>query len=141
MKDRLSEVLNIGPIESTTIKQHNVVIVPEGDDIEEKINFDYETARANLHSILAQGQAAVQDALLIATSSESPRAFEVLGALMKHVADINHQLLDLSEKRQKLINQAANDEDKNPKNITNNAIFFGSTLELKKVLNKIANTQ
>jgi uncharacterized glyoxalase superfamily metalloenzyme YdcJ len=68
----------------------------------------------------------------VAKQSEHPRAFEVVGTLMKQLADINHQLMDLSEKRQKMKN--AMKEPETTTNVTNNAIFVGSTAELNKML-------
>ena len=75
-------------------------------------------------------------ALDVAKASENPRAFEVVGGLMKQLADINHQLLDLSEKRQKMSAPKKNDPAGNQ--ITNNNAFFvGSTTELNKMLNNM----
>jgi len=77
-------------------------------------------------------------ALEIAKQSEHPRAFDVVGGLMKQLADINGQLLDLTEKRQKLLEKkpTANEQ---PHVTNNNAIFVGSTSELNKMLRQINN--
>jgi len=78
-----------------------------------------------------QGQSALQSALDVAQSSEHPRAFEVVGNLMKQLADVNQQLLDLHRQKQKLDEPSTKDD---PKKITNNAIFVGSTAELNKLI-------
>lgn len=112
------------------------VILPETKHIEENIDYDYDKTRNNLHSLLAQGQSALMHAIEVAKASENPRAFEVVGGLMKQLADINHQLLDLSEKRQKMSAPKKNDPAGNQ--ITNNNAFFvGSTTELNKMLNNM----
>ena len=96
---------------------------------------DYETTRSNLHSILTQGQDALLHALSVAKQSEHPRAFEVVGGLMKHLSDINSQLLDLHKKKQQL--EPAKVEDSKTKSVTNNSIFVGSTSELSKMLSDL----
>ena len=134
--DKLSEVFNLEPVETVkgdVITTTGEVIVPQHDSNNEKVEYDYETTRGNLHSLLAQGQDALMHALSIAKSSEHPRAFEVVGGLMKQLSDINSQLLDLSEKRQKLIDKNK-PEEANPQVTNNNAFFVGSTHELNKML-------
>lgn len=111
------------------------VITPVGNTPEQTIESDYDTTRQNLHNLLVQGQEALMHALDVAKSSEHPRAFEVVGGLMKQLADVNHQLLDLSEKRQKLLDKSKVDEPAGGQQITNNnAIFVGSTTELNKMI-------
>lgn len=101
-----------------------------------QIEYDYQSSRSNLYSLLQQGEDALQHALDVAKAKEEPRAFEVVGGLLKQLADINTQLLDIAEKKQKLLEKEKK-EDSRPSNVTNNAIFVGSTDELNKMLNKI----
>lgn len=127
--DNLSKVFDVEP---SDVKE--IVTTADGEiipDTGNKIDVDYETTRKNLHILLVQGQSALQSALDIAQSSEHPRAFEVVGNLMKQLADVNQQLLDLHRQKQKLDEPAIKDE---AKKITNNAIFVGSTAELNKLI-------
>ena len=110
------------------------VIVPQQASIDKNVDYDYEKTRGNLHTLLSQGQEALMHALEVAKQSEHPRAFEVVGGLMKQLSDINHQLLDLSAKRQKMLDKL-NKESAPSKMVTNNnAIFVGSTAELNKMI-------
>lgn len=127
----------VEPIEGEIITAGGDVIVPEQGTINENINYDYEKARANLHGLLQQGQEALYSALQVANSSEHPRAFEVVGGLIKQLADINKQLLDLSETRQKLTEKEKK-EDPSKSITNNNAIFVGSTTELNKMLRQMS---
>ena len=95
------------------------------------------TARNNLYSLLNQGQDALFHALEIAKQSEHPRAFEVVGNLMKQLADTNEQLLALSERKVKLDAPKQQEGQPNKQVTNNNAIFVGSTSELSKMLNKM----
>lgn len=102
------------------------------------IEYDYNSARGNLYSILQQGEDALQHALEVAKAKEEPRAFEVVGGLLKQLSDINTQLLDLAEKKQKLLEKEKRDAPAQCGSITNNnAIFVGSTDELSKMLKQI----
>lgn len=129
MNDKLNTIFDLTP--SEVITRNREVILPDTD----KIDYDYKTTRSNLHSLLMTGQEALNRALEIADSSEAPRAFEVVGNLMKQLADINQQLLDLHNQKQKL--DTVQQKDAPTQNITNNAVFVGSTTELSKYLNTI----
>lgn len=117
------------------IDNNGEVVTPQHNEINKNIEYDYEKTRSNLHTLLSQGQEALIHALEVAKQSEHPRAFEVVGGLMKQLSDINHQLLDLSEKRQKMIDSPKTKDEKQVTN--NNAIFVGSTAELNKVLQQL----
>lgn len=139
--DTLSDVFDIEPMEVKSgdlITSKGEVVVPDQAK-DEKIEFDYDKTRGNLHSLLAQGQEALYHALEVAKSSEHPRAFEVVGNLMKQLSDVNSQLLDLHDKKQKLDAPKTKQEEANgSKQVTNNnAIFVGSTADLNKMLNNM----
>ena len=138
MNETLNDTFNIEPVEQINgelITATGEVIVPHDVKVEQNVDFDYEKTRGNLHSLLQQGQDALYHALEIAKQSEHPRAFEVVGGLMKQLADINGQLLDLTDKRQKLITKKP--EEQKPQVTNNNAIFVGSTAELNKMLRNL----
>ncbi len=89
---------------------------------------DYQYARENLKNIIDSAQQSIDDLSSIASTSESPRAYEVLSGLMKTIVDANKDLLEL----QKKVKQLKEDEAK-PSNVTN-ALFVGSTAELHKLI-------
>jgi len=130
--DNLSEIFNMTPIEKVT---GELIVAETGEIIEsqdQKIESDYDKTRANLLDLLNKGQDALTTALAVAKQSEHPRAFEVVGNLMKQVADINSQLMDLHQQKQKI------DEPKGgAKIVTNNAIFVVSTSELNILIDKM----
>lgn len=136
MNDTLNDTFNIEtvPIQGEIITQGGEVIIPQQDTVTEKVDYDYQTTRSNLHNLLSQGQDALMSALDVAKQSENPRAFEVVGNLMKQLADINGQLLDLSDKRQRLVDKTKKEEPGAQQVTNNNAIFVGSTNELHKML-------
>jgi|TARA_E500000318_G_C3488889_1_gene183506 tetrahydrodipicolinate N-succinyltransferase len=101
-------------------------IVPENQDIQK----DYEYTRANLYSLIEKGQEAINGIMELAGEGGSPRAYEVAGQLIKSVADTTDKLADL----QKKIKELEENGKKTTNNVTNNAVFVGSTSELQKML-------
>ena len=100
----------------------------KGDSPE--IQKDYEYSRAQLYSLVEKGQEAVDGALDVAQQSDSARAYEVAGQLIKHVADTADKLIDL-QKKMKDIDEV---KDSKTTNVTNNSLFVGSTSDLQKML-------
>jgi ABC-type proline/glycine betaine transport system substrate-binding protein len=81
---------------------------------------------------LVTGQNALYSALEVAKQSEHPRAYEVVGNLMKQLADVNQQLMDIHQQKAKL-----DGPKESAQKVTNNAIFVGSTSELNKMIKKL----
>lgn len=99
----------------------------------DKIEADYDATRDNLNELLLKGKEALETALTVAKQSEHPRAFEVVGNLIKQLADVNQQLMDIHQQKRKL-----EEPSKSSKNVTtNNAIFVGSTSELSKMISNM----
>ena len=92
---------------------------------------DYEYTRANLYSLIEKGQEAINGIMELAGEGGSPRAYEVAGQLIKSVADTTDKLIDLQKKLKDVEEEV---EKKGPNNVTNNAVFVGSTSELQKLL-------
>lgn len=131
--DSLSEVFGMEPMPPSEIEVINKP--PINITNSEKIEDDYDHARNNLRLLLLDGQAALQTALAVAQQSEHPRAIEVVGNLMKQLADINQQLLDLHQQKKKLDDPG---KEASKQVTTNNAIFVGSTADLNKMIKKLS---
>ena len=127
--DAINESLDIEATEVSkeVVKKERTNPKEDGVDSEK----DYGYTRAQLYNLIDKGQEAIDGILDIAQQSESPRAYEVAGQLIKNVADTTDKLLDLQQKMKKL-----DEEDvKSPKNVTNNnTMFIGSTADLQKIL-------
>jgi hypothetical protein len=97
------------------------------------IDDDFAIARNNLHQIIHKGNDALEEALLVAKTSEHPRAFEVVGQLIKTLVDANKDLLDIQKKLKDL---KKNDDPKQEAAIqATNAIFVGNAAELQSLIN------
>ena len=96
----------------------------------ENVEKDYDYTRGNLYSLIEKGQEAINGIMEVAGETASPRAYEVAGQLIKSVADTTDKLADLHKK----IKEIDEDKAKPQSNVTNNALFVGSTSELSKML-------
>ena len=125
----IDKALNISEPDVVPIKKES----PKKDDIVKinEIEKDYEYTRANLYSIIEKGQEAINGIMEVAGESASPRAYEVAGQLIKSVADSTDKLMDLQKKLKDV-----NEDSPKTNNVTNNALFVGSTSELSKMLKK-----
>jgi len=140
MSDKLNEIFDM------TSLQKSEEIVP--DSIGEIINsskseikasesndfqLDYNEVRKNLKDLISKGSAAIDGILHIASEGESPRAYEVIGQLIKSVADTNKDLLDLHKKVKDITDVNVTNNNQTQTKI-DNAIFVGSTADLQKML-------
>jgi len=124
--DKISQSLNV---ETEIVKTEDTSIT-NVSHTNNDIQKDYEYTRANLYSLIEKGQEAINGIMELAGEGGSPRAYEVAGQLIKNVADTTDKLIDL----QKKLKEVEEDSPKTTNNVTNNALFVGSTAELSKLL-------
>lgn len=134
MNEKLSEVLNVEPIEfeivEPVVSNTTPVVVdtsPSNGVVDDDANF----ARCNIRNLIEKGNQAMDDLLNVAKASEHPRAYEVAAGLIKNLADLNKDLLEIQKRRKDLSPQEAS----SVKNVNvDKAVFVGSTAELVKLL-------
>jgi len=126
--DSIDNALNIKSEIVNVEKETPIVKVESTSDGD--IRKDYEYTRANLYSLIEKGQEAINGIMELAAESDQPRAYEVAGQLIKSVGDVTDKLIDL----QKKLKDVEEDVVKTTNNVTNNAVFVGSTSELSKLL-------
>jgi K+-transporting ATPase c subunit len=125
LNENLSEIFDIEPIEIKEKVTTDLVTIESGTDIDIDANF----ARENIKQLISSGNIALGELATVANQSESPRAYEVLATMMKNLADMNKDLLELQKRKR----------DLQPKETTQNlnidkAVFVGSTTELLKMI-------
>ena len=108
----------------------DAIVKTEGVIKPNDVNKDYDYTRGNLYSLIEKGQEAINGIMEVAGETASPRAYEVAGQLIKSVADTTDKLADLHKK----LKDIEDDNSKTQGNVTNNALFVGSTAELQKML-------
>ena len=134
--DEFNKILDIVPadvIPAAMEQQEKVLPIVT----EEPEDADYDFVRGNYYEIIQQGQMALAGALRVANMSEHPRAFEVVGSLLKNLADVNRQLLQSGEDKQKIKTARKGNGQAQPaavQQITNNtAVFVGSSADLNRM--------
>src|SRR5210317_1229474 len=120
----LDKALNIESSIVDVEKSSTSIDIPidESSSRSDDIKKDYEYSRANLYSLIEKGQEAINGIMELAGEGGSPRAYEVAGQLIKSVGDVADKLIDL----QKKVKEVEDDASKTT-NVTNNAVFIGST--------------
>ena len=104
------------------------------------IDKDYEHIRKQLYELSTQGDEAIELMLDLARESEHPRAFEVLGQLIKQNAEIAEKLMKLQKTKKEVENEDAKSIQKyddirsGSGSVTNTTVFVGSTADLQKML-------
>jgi hypothetical protein len=139
--DKLNDIFDVqGKIveqvlPTTTIVEQQPKDTTIGVPNDESIDADYEYARENLKLFIEQGKVAMENIIFLAKEGESPRAYEVVGQLIKTLSDTNKDLLDLG-KKVKDLKSKRDDTTQQPSQHITNALFVGSTAELQKLIGK-----
>jgi hypothetical protein len=132
MKNNFENIDEALEIEATSIskeivkKSKEAISRPTSGEDSDK---DYEYTRGNYYSLIEKGQEAIDDLMDIAQQSQSARAYEVVGQMIKNVGDVTDKLIDLQHKMKKL-----KEEDTKGPSTVNNSVFIGSTADLQKLL-------
>ena len=134
MENKFEDLNNTFDVESQIVKKESTKISKDIKSDDFDVEKDYEYTRGNLYSLIEKGQEALDSALELAIDGGQPRAYEVVGQLIKNVADATDKLLDLQKKLKDL--DENNSKKGSTTNVTNNSVFFGSTDEVSKFLKK-----
>ena len=95
-----------------------------------KTDSDYQKVRKQFYDLAEQGDEAIELMLDLARESEHPRAFEVLGQLIKNNAEIGEKILKLHKSKK----EVDKDDTLALGDKSNTNVFIGSTAELQKML-------
>lgn len=106
---------------------------PAMDKVIQDSEDDYEFARNHIKQMIVASQDAVEAMNNLALDAEHPRAFEVLGNLIKQNSEMNKDLMALQKQRKSIFDIKSNDNN-NEGGTVNNALFIGSTTDLQKFL-------
>lgn len=121
---KVGDVYPMEPKEEPEKKQLASVVYKDGDS-----NDDFKYARDNYYNIIQRAQEALEDMLVVAQQSESPRAYEVFSNLVNTIANANRELVKMAqEKEQKEIDKLKTNEG--PTTV-NNTLIVKDASDLK----------
>jgi endonuclease V-like protein UPF0215 family len=105
------------------------VDLPVVSSVLENQESDFDLARNTLRNLIFKNEDAITELLHISKHSEHPRAYEVVGQLVKAQSDIAKELLNLHKTKKEISSDS-------PENIKtqNNILFAGSTSDLMKMI-------
>jgi hypothetical protein len=127
------------PIEVPTPQEPQLPAVVEGSTSGNDVQDDYELARTTIRDLVKTSQEALDGILNLAKTSEHPRAYEVLGQMIKTTSDTAKELLAVHKQKQEVTGEgeASSSGDTH----IGNAIFVGSTNDLQALLKQKKDAQ
>lgn len=130
INDDISDILEVDYCGTQEVIESDTYCVPE-KITNEVVNDDAEYARANIKRLITKGNKAIDKLLLVAGESEAPRAYEVIATMLKNIADLNKDLLELHKRKKDL---EPKDYGRSNINVDKAIVFTGSTTELLKII-------
>jgi hypothetical protein len=131
INEKLSEIFDVEPIEikdETNLKENELLVV----DTRNAVEVDTDVARDNIKELLDKGNKAVEELAVVARDSQHPRAYEVMAGMLKNLADMNKDLLEIQKRKKDLL---VSNEKKSTGDVNvDKALFVGSTADLMKLL-------
>jgi len=121
----LNDVLGIDA--SYDVVETNKDIIPSEKKDEIVIKENYNNTINTLNNLIEVGEDSIATLLSVAKETEHPRAFEVVGQLLKVTGNLSKDLIELQMdmKRQGI---------KNKKEIVNNNVFVGNTADFLSLI-------
>jgi hypothetical protein len=129
MDDNLNQVFNLEPIER--IQPESQLPIPAAPVAEQRQD-DFELARDTLRSLIGKNEAVITDLVDLARNSEHPRAYEVVGQLIKAQSDIAKDLMGLHKQKKDI--EGTVEQGTQSIKTQNNIVFAGSTSDLMKMI-------
>ena len=111
------------------IQEDTENITPEAQD-------DYELSRETYRDLMEKGTEALDLMMQLARDAEHPRAFEVLGQMIKSTADVTDKLMDLQKKRVEITKNINTSENANNNNSEEGATLKLTTADLQELVMK-----
>lgn len=127
MSKAISEIFDVDPIK----KEYPVATQTDVSDVKSDAAF----AQDNIKQLIEIGMESLREAAAVASTQESPRAYEVVSTMIRGLSDMNLQLLDIHAKR-KAIQQESSGQNQPQISTTNNAIFVGTTKDINEIIMK-----
>lgn len=117
------------PKHEPEVSKGTEMIIVEGHD--DSAKRDFEMARANVIETMGEVSEAVTELSGLASQSQHPRAYEVLGQLLKTKLETSKELMNLQKDIRSLANANTPNSEEGR---TVNQLFVGSTHDMQQML-------
>lgn len=130
--DKLNQLFDIPPFEPEPKKEEYPIQVESKESLhQDQLEDDFQLARKTMRSLLQKGESTLEEISDLARNSEHPRTYEVAGQLIKTMAEVAKDLVDL---RKQITPKVKSDVPAGTVTNQQNNVFVGSTAELLKAL-------
>jgi hypothetical protein len=122
--EKINDVFNI----DTPVNAPLEIVPPAASSALEQED-DFALARNTLRNLINKNEDVITELIHISKNSEHPRAYEVVGQLVKAQSDIAKDLINLHKQKKDITGEE-------PQKIStqNNIVFAGSTSDLMKLI-------
>lgn len=131
INENLANILDVEPIPVSDVvpTTTNEIVQSSTNTV---VETDTELARKNIKDLINAGSTAITELAAVARDSQHPRAYEVMATMMKNLADLNKDLLEIQKRKKDLVisTDKPNGGDVN----IDKAVFVGSTADLLKAI-------
>jgi len=134
--EKLSDALQIEfepiqEVETSIVQKASINLPITKEKMDKDLESDYNQVRGNLKNLISTGKDAIDGILNVAVESDAPRAYEVASQMIKTVAEMNKDLLELHQKMKHITK-----EEIEINSTTNQSIYVGSTRDLQDLINE-----
>jgi hypothetical protein len=134
--EKLSDALQIEfepiqEVETSIVQKANSNLPITKEKMDKDVQSDYNQVRGNLKNLISTGKDAIDGILNVAVESDAPRAYEVASQMIKTVAEMNKDLIELHQKMKNITK-----EEIEINSTTNQSIYVGSTRDLQDLINQ-----
>ena len=134
--EKLSDALQIEfepiqEVETSIVQKANSNLPITKEKMDKDLESDYNQVRGNIKNLISTGKDAIDGILNVAVESDAPRAYEVASQMIKTVAEMNKDLIELHQKMKSITK-----EEIEINSTTNQSIYVGSTRDLQDLINQ-----
>lgn len=135
-------ITDLVPIDKEMDQGYQISNAIENENIKQTIEEDFDDARNNIKNLIDKGNDLLEMALAL-SETEDPKAIDSATRLIGQLSNLNSKLLDLTSRKQEILLKARTEKTEDNKSesekaptqqITNNAIFVGSSQDLMKLI-------
>ena len=128
--DELKKLNQLFNMEEPFVQKTSIKEIEVEDENVDKKEADFELARKTYRDLIKRNDDVIDEIVRIAKNSESSRAFEVAGQLLKAQAEITKELINSHKTKKEIDGDSGNNNIKTQ----NNIVFAGSTSDLMKMI-------
>lgn len=134
-EDLLKRLANNIPAE--VVAKNATMVTTTTPTLNNDLDDDYEFSREKYRKLVEKGTDAIDHMMELALQSDHPRAYEVLGGMLKNVSDMTDKLVSLHtnvEKAKSVKSSPNSGHGSGQSSVTNNNVFVGSTTDLQRFI-------